>query len=98
MPFSEAKYLFSSAPSTPPGIAMADSSLPDSSMNDIIVKLAEDRAASLPEDRWLSVSKVKGNPLEVFQVTGDRLRGGDLIIHECTLLEYINVPRWTSNL
>nr|GME12972.1 hypothetical protein Iba_scaffold14287CG0210 [Ipomoea batatas] len=35
--------------------------------------------------------KVKGNPLEVFQVTGDRLRGGDLIIHECTRLEYINV-------
>nr|GLL24909.1 hypothetical protein Itr_chr04CG13930 [Ipomoea trifida] len=33
-------------------------SLPDSSMNDIIVKLAEDRAAtSLPEDRWLSASK-----------------------------------------
>nr|GLL35363.1 hypothetical protein Itr_chr09CG10200 [Ipomoea trifida] len=34
-----------------------DSSPPDSSMDDIIVKLAEDRAASLPEDRWLSVSK-----------------------------------------
>nr|GMD75387.1 hypothetical protein Iba_chr13bCG0160 [Ipomoea batatas] len=99
---------------------MADSSLPDSSMNDIIVKLAEDRAASLPEDRWLSVSKpdksyvfesvpegeevlvrmiglmkytlkfraknmkVKGNPLEVFQVTGDSPAG----IHEAYHLQF----------
>ncbi|XP_031097434.1 uncharacterized protein LOC116001673 [Ipomoea triloba] len=138
-------------------------SLPDSSMNDLIVKLAEERAASLPENMWLSSKppsiwnlgkksidtirtkkpeeykiivdicklalnhyqeshtdklyefdsvpegeeiltrmigfmtyifkfraknmKVTGNPLEVFQVTADQLRGGALIIQECTLLE-----------
>nr|GMD79290.1 hypothetical protein TorRG33x02_273870 [Ipomoea batatas] len=87
-------------------------------MNDLIVKLAEERAASLPEDRLLSSSKtdklyefdsvpegeeilvrmigfmtymfkfraknmkVTGNPLEVFQVTADQLRGGALVIQE----------------
>nr|GMD77191.1 hypothetical protein Iba_chr13cCG0960 [Ipomoea batatas] len=77
---------------------MADSSLSDFSMDDIIIlKLAEDHAASLPADRWLSEPKVTGNPLEVFQVTADQLRGGALIIHECTWLEYINLARWTSN-
>nr|GMD30698.1 hypothetical protein Iba_chr09aCG9470 [Ipomoea batatas] len=45
------------ADSSTPDSSPPNSSLPDSSMDDIIVKLAEDRAASLPEDRWLSVSK-----------------------------------------
>lgn len=30
---------------------------------------------------------VDGNPVEVFQVTGDELIGGNLNIHKCTLLE-----------
>nr|GMD75391.1 uncharacterized protein LOC109172182 [Ipomoea batatas] len=28
--------------------------------------------------------KMDGNPVEVFEVTGDKLIGGDLIIHKCT--------------
>nr|GMD77675.1 uncharacterized protein LOC109172182 [Ipomoea batatas] len=149
------------ADSSTPDSSSPNSSLPDSSMNDLIVKLAEESAASLPEDRsskppsiWnigkhsidtirtkkpeeykmivdickLALNhyqeshtdklyefdsvpegeeilvrmlgfmtymfkfraknmKVTGNPLEVFQVTADQLRGGALVIQECTLLE-----------